>query len=162
MLYFLPTFAFQGKTYVVDERLEQFRYLQPGEMPEYIDFGSDKGEEMMEAWLEHEAAEGRERNKGVKQGDQLVVVRHLWIFTHPERGDEPEYPQGKPVWVLARGDEVDPDDQESVVVVDSPEELEHPPQMPFALPWMYFAPLAWWEQHRSPSEDLESPEGGDQ
>ena len=45
----LPTF----RGYVVDERLKQFRKLEIGKEPEFIDFSSQRGRELQEAlWQE--------------------------------------------------------------------------------------------------------------
>jgi hypothetical protein len=47
----LPTFMWNGKAYTVDERLDQFRYLECGELPEYIEFDSDEGGRMYAEYL---------------------------------------------------------------------------------------------------------------
>jgi hypothetical protein len=44
----LPTF----KGYVVDARLRQFRKLKLGQLPEFIDFDSDRGRKLLEALRE--------------------------------------------------------------------------------------------------------------
>ena len=50
----LPTVVYNGKTYTRDDRLEEFRYLVLGEMPEFIPFDSPKGEEILERGIPSE------------------------------------------------------------------------------------------------------------
>ena len=39
----LPTFEYLGKVWTADERLQEFRHIVFGEMPEFVPFGSEKG-----------------------------------------------------------------------------------------------------------------------
>lgn len=47
----LPTY----KGYTVDHRLGEFRRFVPGEIPEIIDFESDRGQELLAEMTEEEA-----------------------------------------------------------------------------------------------------------
>lgn len=46
----LQTFECKGKTWTVDPRLQEFRFLQYGEMPEYVPFDSEEGSELLKAF----------------------------------------------------------------------------------------------------------------
>ncbi len=43
----LDTVDYQGKRYVIDERLREFRFMQYGKLPEFVSFESPKGREIM-------------------------------------------------------------------------------------------------------------------
>jgi hypothetical protein len=45
----LKTFEQEGKAWTIDPRLREFRHLVFGEMPEFVPFDSERGEELMEA-----------------------------------------------------------------------------------------------------------------
>jgi hypothetical protein len=56
----LETVDFQGKKYVIDERLREFRFMQYGELPEFVPFDSPKGREIMK----HQRREAHESEGG--------------------------------------------------------------------------------------------------
>jgi len=43
----LDTVHYQGKEYVIDERLREFRFMEFGKLPEFVPFDSPKGREIM-------------------------------------------------------------------------------------------------------------------
>ncbi len=43
----LRTFEYQGKTWTVDPRLQEFRFIKYGEMPEFVPFQSEMGNELI-------------------------------------------------------------------------------------------------------------------
>lgn len=43
----LPTVEFEGKSWTVDERLGEFRFVVFGETPEFVPFDSEKGERIL-------------------------------------------------------------------------------------------------------------------
>ena len=47
----LPTFGHQGKTWTVDERLGEFRFIVYGEVPEFVRFESEQGVELWNVFL---------------------------------------------------------------------------------------------------------------
>lgn len=47
----LPTFAYRGRRWTVDERLREFRYAEFEEGLEFVAFDSEKGIEMLRAYL---------------------------------------------------------------------------------------------------------------
>ena len=46
----LPSFNYEGINYTVDQRLQQFRSMVMGKMPEFVSFDSEKGKKMMTAY----------------------------------------------------------------------------------------------------------------
>ena len=46
----LPTVVVGGKEWTVDERLEEFRFVVFGKMPEFVPFESDKGLTLLRAF----------------------------------------------------------------------------------------------------------------
>jgi hypothetical protein len=51
----LPSIIVRGKEWTMDERLHEFRYLVFGETPEFVPFDSEKGDELMDAFVKAEA-----------------------------------------------------------------------------------------------------------
>jgi hypothetical protein len=50
----LPTFTYKGKAWTVDKRLQEFRFVVLGRMPEFVPFESAKGVELLLAyWKSH-------------------------------------------------------------------------------------------------------------
>jgi hypothetical protein len=56
----LETVDFQGKKYVIDERLREFRFMEYGKLPEFVPFDSPKGREIMK----HQRREAHETEGG--------------------------------------------------------------------------------------------------
>lgn len=46
----LGTFEYKGKVWTVDPRLQEFRFIQYGEVPEYLSFDSEEGRTLMKAF----------------------------------------------------------------------------------------------------------------
>lgn len=46
----LPTFSVDGKEWTLDTRLQEFRFVVLGKMPEFVPFNSPKGLELMELY----------------------------------------------------------------------------------------------------------------
>jgi hypothetical protein len=55
----LPTFVHEGKVWTVDIRLREFRFVEYGELPEFIPFESEEGEKMLRA-MEHRQERARQ------------------------------------------------------------------------------------------------------
>ena len=50
----LPTIKVRGKEWTVDERLQEFRFLVLGKMPEFVPFDSEEGRELMCTFMERD------------------------------------------------------------------------------------------------------------
>jgi len=53
----LPTFMHKGMTWTVDDRLGEFRHIVFGEVPEFVPFDSEEGEELLEAFMNIEGGD---------------------------------------------------------------------------------------------------------
>jgi hypothetical protein len=63
----LDTVDYQGKKYVIDERLREFRFMQYGKLPEFVPFDSAKGRDIMKH-LRREAHESEGGQTGAAIG----------------------------------------------------------------------------------------------
>ena len=63
----LDTVDYQGKEYVIDERLREFRFMQYGKLPEFVPFDSVKGRDIMKH-LRREAHESEGGQTGAAIG----------------------------------------------------------------------------------------------
>jgi hypothetical protein len=63
----LHTVDYQGKKYVIDERLREFRFMEFGKLPEFVSFGSPKGREILKH-LQREAHESEGDQTGATIG----------------------------------------------------------------------------------------------
>jgi hypothetical protein len=64
----LDTVNYQGKKYVVDERLREFRSMEFGKLPEFVSFDSPKGREIMKHLRNNEAHETEAGQTGATIG----------------------------------------------------------------------------------------------
>jgi hypothetical protein len=64
----LNTVDYQGKKYVVDERLREFRFMEFGKLPEFVPFDSPKGREIMKHLRNNEAHETEAGQTGATIG----------------------------------------------------------------------------------------------
>jgi hypothetical protein len=66
----LDTVDYQGRKYVIDERLREFRYMEYGKLPEFVPFESPKGREIMR----HLHKEAHETEEGGKAGAAIGAL----------------------------------------------------------------------------------------
>jgi hypothetical protein len=78
----LDTVDYQGRKYVIDERLREFRFMQYGKLPEFVPFDSPKGREMMKH-LRNEAHETEGGQTGATIG-ALAASAAATGFESPE------------------------------------------------------------------------------